>query len=73
MNSRATDKLSGVPAGSLLRVACSFVGIRGFLGAEGNNWGAIMAASSLTCLPIFLIYIFLQGYVVDAFVRSGLK
>lgn len=49
------------------------VGIRGFLGAEGNNWGAIMAASSLACLPIFLIYIFLQRYVVDAFVRSGLK
>lgn len=49
------------------------VGIRGFLGAEGNNWGAVMAASALACLPIFLIYIFLQRYVVDAFVRSGLK
>ncbi len=49
------------------------VGIRGFLGAEGNDWGAIMAASALACLPIFLIYIFLQRYVVDAFVRSGLK
>lgn len=49
------------------------VGIRSFLGAEGNNWGAIMAASALACLPIFLIYLFLQRYVVDAFVRSGLK
>lgn len=49
------------------------VGIRSFLGAEGNNWGAVMAASALACLPIFLIYIFLQRYVVDAFVRSGLK
>jgi ABC-type glycerol-3-phosphate transport system permease component len=49
------------------------IGIRAFLGAEGNNWGAIMAASSIACLPIFLIYIFLQRYVVDAFVRSGLK
>ncbi|MGO4103350.1 carbohydrate ABC transporter permease [Leifsonia sp. YAF41] len=49
------------------------VGIRSFLGAEGNNWGAVMAASGLACLPIFLIYIFLQRYVVDAFVRSGLK
>jgi ABC-type glycerol-3-phosphate transport system permease component len=49
------------------------VGIRAFLGAEGNNWGAIMAASTIACLPIFLIYIFLQRYVVDAFVRSGLK
>lgn len=49
------------------------VGIRGFLGAEGNDWGSIMAASALACLPIFLIYVFLQRYVVDAFVRSGLK
>lgn len=49
------------------------VGVRSFLGAESNNWGAVMAASALACLPIFLIYIFLQRYVVDAFVRSGLK
>ncbi len=49
------------------------VGIRSFLGAEGDNWGAIMAASGLACVPIFLIYLFLQRYVVDAFVRSGLK
>lgn len=49
------------------------IGIRSFLGEEGNNWGAVMAASGLACLPIFLIYIFLQRYVVDAFVRSGLK
>ncbi len=49
------------------------VGIRSFMGAEGNNWGAIMAASALACLPILGIYVFLQRYVVDAFVRSGLK
>lgn len=49
------------------------VGVRSFLGAEGDNWGAVMAASGLACLPIFLIYLFLQRYVVDAFVRSGLK
>jgi sn-glycerol 3-phosphate transport system permease protein len=49
------------------------VGIRSFLGAEGDDWGAIMAASGLACLPIFLIYVFLQRYIVDAFVRSGLR
>jgi ABC-type glycerol-3-phosphate transport system permease component len=49
------------------------VGIRSFLGQEGNNWGAVMAASGLACIPIFLIYIVLQRYVVDAFIRSGLK
>jgi ABC-type glycerol-3-phosphate transport system permease component len=49
------------------------MGIRSFLGSEGNNWGAVMAASTMACIPIFVIYIFLQRYVVDAFVRSGLK
>jgi ABC-type glycerol-3-phosphate transport system permease component len=49
------------------------VGVRGFLSAEGNNWGATMAAAGLACIPVLLIYIFLQRYVVDGFVRSGLK
>ncbi|MDR6417486.1 carbohydrate ABC transporter permease [Pseudarthrobacter sulfonivorans] len=49
------------------------VGIRSFMGAEGSNWGAIMAASGLACLPVFLLYIFLQRQIVAGFVRSGLK
>jgi len=49
------------------------VGVRSFLTAEGNNWGAVMAAAGLACVPVLLIYVFLQRYVVDAFVRSGLK
>lgn len=49
------------------------VGIRSFLTAEGNNWGAVMAAAGLACLPVFVIYILLQRYVVNAFIRSGMK
>ena len=49
------------------------VGVRSFLSAEGNNWGATMAAAGLATIPVLLIYVFLQRYVVDAFVRSGLK
>ncbi|MGF0118723.1 carbohydrate ABC transporter permease [Promicromonospora sp. Marseille-Q5078] len=49
------------------------VGVRSFLTAEGNNWGATMAAAGLACIPVLLVYVFLQRYVVDAFVRSGLK
>ncbi|WP_403021694.1 carbohydrate ABC transporter permease [Salinibacterium sp. GXW1014] len=49
------------------------VGIRSFLSAEGNNWGAVMAASGIACLPVFLLYVLLQRQVVDGFVRSGLK
>jgi len=49
------------------------VGVRSFLSAEGDNWGATMAAAGLACIPVLLVYVFLQRYVVDAFVRSGLK
>lgn len=49
------------------------VGIRSFLGAEGSNWGAVMAASGLACLPVFLLYLFMQRQIVAGFVRSGLK
>ncbi|WP_201774332.1 carbohydrate ABC transporter permease [Demequina flava] len=49
------------------------VGIRQFLSSEGNDWGALMAASAIAALPILLLYLFLQRYIVDAFVRSGLK
>ncbi len=49
------------------------IGIRSFMGGEGDNWGAIMAASGIACLPIFVIYLFLSRYIQDAFVRSGLR
>lgn len=47
--------------------------MRAVLGQVGYNWGATMAAAGLATIPVLLIYIFLQRYVVDAFVRSGLK
>lgn len=49
------------------------IGVRSFLSAEGDNWGAVMAASGLACLPIFALYLLLQRQVLDAFVRSGLR
>lgn len=49
------------------------LGVRSFLGAEGDNWGAVMAASGVACLPIFAVYLLLQRHVINAFVRSGLR
>ncbi|KAA9154304.1 carbohydrate ABC transporter permease [Amycolatopsis acidicola] len=49
------------------------IGVRSFLSAEGDNWGAVMAASGIACLPIFALYLVLQRQVMDAFVRSGLR
>lgn len=50
------------------------MGLRAFMGGDqGTDWGATTAAAGLACVPIFLIYVFLQRYIVDAFVRSGLR
>lgn len=49
------------------------IGIQSFLSSEGTNYGALMAASGLACLPVFVLYVVLQRRVVNAFVRSGLR
>ncbi len=55
-------------AGSVIQL-----GIRSFLGPEGNDWGAVMAASSLACVPTFALYLLFRRRVTDAFTHSGLR
>ena len=33
----------------------------------------VRAVAGMTCLPVFVLYVFLQRHIVNAFVRSGLK
>jgi ABC-type glycerol-3-phosphate transport system permease component len=49
------------------------LGLRSFMGTEGNDWGPLMATAGLACLPVLMLYLVLQRHVVNAFVRSGLK
>jgi len=49
------------------------LGLRSFMGTEGDQWGPMMALASLACLPVLLLYLVLQRHIVNAFVRSGLK
>lgn len=56
------------PSGSVLQL-----GVQSFLSAESLDYGGLMAASGLACLPVLLVYLILQRRVVNAFVRSGLK
>jgi sn-glycerol 3-phosphate transport system permease protein len=49
------------------------VGLQLFLTQEGNLWGPLMAAATLSSIPILVIYVLLQRQVIEAFVRSGLK
>lgn len=49
------------------------IGLQMFLTQEGNQWGPLMAASSIASLPILALYLVLQKQIVDSFVRSGIK
>jgi len=49
------------------------IGIQLFLTEEGNQWGPLMAVSTLACLPVLALYIALQRQVIDSFVAAGLK
>jgi ABC-type glycerol-3-phosphate transport system permease component len=49
------------------------IGLQMFLTQEGNQWGPLMAASSLASLPILALYLVLQKQIVESFIRSGMK
>lgn len=49
------------------------LGLRSFMGNEGNDWGPLMATAGMACLPVLLLYLVLQRQIVNGFVRSGLK
>jgi multiple sugar transport system permease protein len=41
--------------------------------ASQTDWGAIFAMNSLSLLPVFVIFIFFQRYLVEGIATSGLK
>lgn len=49
------------------------VGLQLFLQAEGNAWGPLMAAATMSMLPVFVLYFLAQRQIMDAFVRSGVR
>lgn len=40
---------------------------------SATNWGAIFAMSSLSLIPVFIIFIFFQRYLVEGISTTGLK
>jgi len=49
------------------------IGLKSFVNSDVNMWGSLMAATTVSCLPILIIYLVLQRQVVDSFVRFGIK
>lgn len=49
------------------------IGLQFFMTQEGNDWGPLMAATTLASLPILLLYLLLHRQVIDSFMRSGIR
>lgn len=49
------------------------IGIQMFMTTEGNQWGPLMAASTMASLPVLVIYVVLQRQVIQSFMKSGIR
>ena len=49
------------------------IAIKNFIGNLGVDWSSILAASVLSILPVILIFIFLQKYIIGGISASGVK
>lgn len=49
------------------------IGLSIFRSELGNQWGALMAASTMASAPLLMIYVLAQRRIIDAFIRGGLR
>ena len=54
-------------------VAPLTVGIASFFGQFGRDWGHVMALNTMGVLPLLLVFIFLQRYVVQGMTAGAVK
>lgn len=56
---------------SLFTVA---LGLRAFVDSTGESaWGSLFAMSTLSLIPVFLVFIFFQRYLIEGITSGGLK
>ncbi len=49
------------------------VGILGYIGEHTTDWGLLMAASTLVCVPVFVLFFFLQRQFIAGLVQGSVK
>lgn len=49
------------------------IGLKSFMGSDTNMWGTLMAATTISCVPILIIYLFMQKRIVNSFMKWGIK
>ena len=50
------------------------LGLRTFVNSQGvSDWNAVFAMSCLVIIPVFLVFVFFQRYLIEGIATSGLK
>ena len=49
------------------------VALRSIIGAQNVNWSLLLAASVISILPLILVFIVFQRYIMDSGATSGMK
>jgi multiple sugar transport system permease protein len=59
---------------SIPRLMTVSMGLRLFLDSTGvSNWGALFAMSTVSLIPVFVIFLTCQKHLVEGVVSSGIK
>jgi len=49
------------------------IGIQSIVGAQNINWSVLLGASVIAIVPLVLLYLVFQKYVMNADLNAGLK
>jgi alpha-1,4-digalacturonate transport system permease protein len=49
------------------------IGIQSIVGAQNINWSVLLGASVISIVPLVLLYLVFQKYVMNANINAGLK
>ncbi len=49
------------------------VGLKSFVGGDTNMWGAVMAAATISTIPILVVYLFMSSKIINSFMKGGIK
>ena len=49
------------------------VAVFNFMTFEGVNWGAVAAAATLICIPVFILALIVQRYIVSGLTLGAVK
>lgn len=49
------------------------IGLQMFISTDAQSWGPLMAAATISSLPVLLVYLFMQKQIIESFVKGGIK